>query len=383
MKQYDSNTMYGTNVHSAKVESCTPQLVAGNEHFELFTEGDLLFEAMLTAISNAKELVWLETYIFAADEVGHRFAEVLIARAVAGVEIRLLVDALGSFWIFPDRLERSLRDAGVKVRRYHRWSWREPLRYNRRDHRKLLVVDRQQAFLGGFNINRQSSALACGKSRWRDTHVSMTGGMAKKAAELFDAFWYGKPKWSPEPGAGIQSELLANSSRACRQRLRCIYSEILNHSSQYLYVTTPYFVPDRRMQKGLIAAAQRGVDVRLLVPRKSDVRLVQWAARAAYTNLLINGVRIFEYLPRMLHAKTVVVDDNYATIGTANMDYRSFFLNYELNLFSGSRDLCFQLFNQFNTDLKESEEIIFENWKQRHWSAHFLEWIGWIARRWL
>lgn len=354
-----------------------------SENYEVFTEGDVLFDAMLATIRNARVHVWLATYIFSADEIGQRFIETLVERAQNGVDVRLTVDALGSFLLFPQRLEKELSELGIKVRRYHRWHWREPLRYNRRDHRKLLVVDGQQAFLGGFNIHRQGSLLVFGEERWRDTHVRITGELAEQAAGLFNHFWQGKPAQCPSPKIKLQDELLPNHSYKCRQRLRRIYRDVFKGAAKYLYVTTPYFVPDRSVQKGLVAAARRGVDVRVLVPRKSDVRIVQWASRAAYANLLVNGVRIFEYLPRMLHAKTIVIDDNFAAIGTSNIDYRSFFLNQELNLFSGNRGLCQCLRGQFNNDLKEAEEVHPKSWQQRHWISRLLEWVGWMARRWL
>ena len=375
--------MSGSADTPARDCSSAPEVVAGAAWYTLYTEGDDLFDAMLAAIRKARRRVWLATYIFAADDVGRRFVEALGERARAGVDVRLTVDALGSFLLFPRRLENALCGQGVKVRRYHRWHWREPMRYNRRDHRKLLVVDEEEAFLGGFNIHRQESRRASGAQRWRDTHIRLTGELALQASELFNAFWNGRPDWTPAPAAAGWGELLPNYSRRCRRRLRGIYRDMFDRARRYLYVTTPYFVPDRPMQKGLIAAARRGVDVRVLVPRKSDVRLVQWASRAAYAGLLANGVRIFEYLPRMLHAKTIVSDDDFASVGTANMDYRSFFLNYELNLFSGNRDLCLKLYDQFCSDLRESEEIRTRSWKRRRWNARFLEWIGWMARRWL
>lgn len=356
---------------------------ASYEKYEIYTEGDDLFEAMLAAIKNAKEQVWLATYIFSVDEIGRHFIASLTERAQAGVDVRLVIDALGSFLLFPHRVEKELSSQGVKVHRYHRWHWREPLRYNRRDHRKLLVVDGAVAFLGGFNIHRESSLHVFGEKRWRDTHVKITGELAKEASDLFNSFWKGKMARCPSQIVKLQDELLPNHSRSCRQRLRCIYRDMFNSAVKYLYVTTPYFVPDRPIQKGLIAAARRGVDVRVLVPRKSDVRLVEWASRAAYTDLLVNGVRIFEYLPRMLHAKTMVMDDNFATIGTSNIDYRSFFLNYELNLFSRNSDLSCRLHDLFISDLEDAEEIYQTSWKQRHWILRFLEWVGWMARRWL
>ena len=137
------------------------------------------------------------------------------------------------------------------------------------------------------------------------------------------------------------------------------------------------------MQRKLIAAAQRGVDVRLLLPGKSDVRLAGWATRAAYGTLLAGGVRVYEYLPRMLHTKTAVADDNYVTIGTANFDRRSFFLDYELNLFTRDRDLSRQLGEQFREDLSQARELDAESWGRRHWHSHLAETAAWLARRWL
>ena len=148
-------------------------------------------------------------------------------------------------------------------------------------------------------------------------------------------------------------------------------------------MTTPYFVPDHRTQHRLIEAAHRDVEVRLLVPAKSDVPLARWAARASYAALLHAGVRIFEYRPRMLHAKTAVVDGSWATIGTANLDYRSFFLNYELNLVSRNLDLCRRLQAQFDEDLAQSRQITAVSWPQRPSTERLLEAVGWMARRWL
>jgi cardiolipin synthase len=148
-------------------------------------------------------------------------------------------------------------------------------------------------------------------------------------------------------------------------------------------VTTPYFVPDHRTQNGLVQAARRGADVRLLLPGKGDVPITRWAARAAYRKLLSAGIRLFEYQPRVLHAKTAVVDGAVATLGTANLDYRSLFVNYELNLFSANRALCAALEEQFLVDLTEAMEVTVPGWSRRRWSGMVAESVGWLARRWL
>lgn len=363
--------------------SCVPRLRPGEARFTLYTEGDELVEAMLAAIRAAGRHICLETYIFAADAVGRRFAEALAERAEAGVEVRLMVDALGSFLLFPRRLERSLRERGVRVRRFHRWQWREPLRYNRRDHRKLLVVDGFEAFLGGFNIHRYGSRSAYGERRWRDTHVRITGDLAAQAEVLFDAFWSGDRHAQPEETPGAGSVLLSNHIRACRQRLSCMLVAMFAEARESLFLTTPYFVPDHRLRQGLREAAERGVDVRLLIPRISDVRLARWAASALYGELLDAGVRVFEYLPRLLHAKTVVADGNFALLGTANLDYRSVFLNYELMLASRDAVLCSALQEQFEADLAVSAEVQLERWRRRRWLTRLAEGMAWGVRRWL
>ena len=351
--------------------------------FQLFTEGDTLYADMLAAIASAQEHVLLESYIFADDEVGRRFADQLIAQAGRGTIVRLHLDAAGSLFWHSRRLTDSLRHAGVQLRWFHRWDWRHPWRYNRRNHRKLLVVDGHLAYVGGFNIHRENSREIYGEQRWRDTHIRLQGPLAHEAMHLFGRFWMGRkrPALPRSPAGG--DRLLSNYSRGGRRYLNGSFSAMLSHAQRSIYITTPYFVPERRIQRLISRAARRGVDVRLLVPKKSDVRLAQWAARAAYDGLLTSGVRIFEYLPRLLHAKSMIVDGGYATLGTANMDYRSFFLNYELNLFSHNQQLCDQLQQVFLRDLSNSEEIRGEHWSKRPWTDRLLELVGWAARRWL
>jgi cardiolipin synthase len=275
-----------------------------------------------------------------------------------------------------------LQSHGIIVRWFHRWDWRHPWRYNRRNHRKLLVVD-HYAYMGGFNIHRENSRSVYGNRRWRDTHLGFSGELACEARHLFGRFWTGRKRRQPPRPSGSGSILLSNFTRGGRRYLNGRFSDMLSHSRYSILMTTPYFVPNRRTQRLLCDAARRGVDVQLLVPRKNDMPLTQWAAHAAYDTLLANGVRIFEYLPRLLHSKTIVVDSNYASVGTANIDYRSFFLNYELNLFTRNVFLCKRLQSVFLEDLDNSEEIQVEQWRRRFWGRKALEFAGWMARRWL
>ena len=349
----------------------------------LFTEGDELYEAMLASIRAARRAVAMESYIFAADEIGWRFAEALAERAQAGVDVRLHLDAAGALGTAPEALERFLRNRGVRVKWFHRWSWREPLRYNRRNHRKLLVVDGETVYVGGFNIHRESSRACVGERRWRDTHAALSGPLAQEAAGLFDAFWRGRRRWTPpERGAGALS-LVSNHTRACRHRIRCLYAEWFAGARERIYVTTPYFVPDVLMQQRLARAARRGLDVRLLVPAVTDVPVTRWAARSLYAALMSAGVRIHEYLPRMLHAKTVVIDGRHAALGTANLDYRSLHLNYELVLALRAPEASARLERHFLEDLRHAEPVSAGRWAARRWPGRVLEGVGWAMRRWL
>ena len=349
----------------------------------LYTEGDVLYAAMLEGIAQARRNVKLESYIFAADEIGRRFIAALCERAAAGVQVLVYLDAAGSLFWGPHEVTRTLKQGGVQVHWFHRWSWRSPLRYNRRNHRKLLVVDGQRGFFGGFNIHRQNSRAVYGPARWRDTHVEVRGELAQGLEKLFDAFWNNHRRKGPVIEVTDGNQLITNHSRRGRLYLRDLYAVRFAGAARRIWLTTPYLVPDFRTRNGLMRAAKRGVDVRLLVPRKSDVWLAKWAAQAAYANLLASGARIYEYLPRMLHAKTMVVDESWSCVGTANLDYRSFFLNYELNLASENPALAAALSRDFEHDLAESELILPRRWARRGRWLRILEVIGWAARHWL
>lgn len=356
-------------------------LTTGN--YQLFTDGDALYNAMLASIGSARDHVLLESYIFAYDEIGRRFVDALIAKARSGVIVRLHLDAAGSLFWQSRQLARRLRHTGVQLRWFHRWDWRHPWRYNRRNHRKLLVIDGCCAYIGGFNIHRENSRTVYGRQHWRDTHVRLEGDLAGEAMQLFGRFWMGRKRPAVHYARSDDDLLLSNYARGARRLLNGTFANMLSHARHTVFITTPYFVPERRIQRQIADAAARGVDVRLLVPDKSDVPLAQWAARAAYDGLLASGVRVYEYQPRQLHAKTIVVDATSATVGTANIDYRSFLLNYELNLFSHNAHLCSELERQFHDDLEQSEEIRAEYWSRRPWIDKLLELVGWMARRWL
>lgn len=347
----------------------------------MFVEGDELFDAMLRDMRGAAESVRLESYILAADAVGRAFLDEAGRCASRGIQTRVRADQAGS-WLDLSRADIvSMRRAGVHFEWSRPWSWRRPFSINRRNHRKLIVVDKSIAYVGGYNIHAQGSGRVIGDGRWRDTHVRFVGDPAAAAALVYDCYLDVTPDWLP-PSTG-PLWVLPNRSRACRHRLRCVLHDELCAAKTRIWATTPYFVPDSLTQRLLRDAARRGVDVRLLVPGKSDVPLAHWAARAAYSRLLSAGVRIFEYLPRVLHAKTLLVDSRWATVGTANLDYRSFFLNDELNVIDECGELSSRLAGAFLDDLQSAEEVLERPWSERGWTRRIGETIGWMARRWL
>lgn len=362
---------------------CAPPITAGDGTFTLYVEGDELYAAMLDRIAAAKKTIRLESYIFADDEIGRRFADRLVEAAARGVRVRVMIDAAGSLFWVSRKLGRRLQDNGVDLRWFHRWSWRHPLRYNRRNHRKLLVVDDELAFLGGFNIHKENSRKIVGDERWRDTHVEVSRELAVEAARQFDAVWDHDRKFADWIPANAHAAVVSNISRNCRQRFRCLFLDLIDSAKRSVYATTPYFVPGRRLQGRLCDASQRGVDVRLLLPAKSDVRIVQWAARALYSGLLKSGVRIFEYQPRTLHAKCAVIDGEWSLVGSANLDTRSFSINYEVLLAARNPRLSAQLTTEFHTDLQQSAEIRSEQWTRRPWMERGYEWLGGMMQRWL
>lgn len=350
--------------------------------FELFYEGDSLYEAMLLSIGSSTRSIEMESYIFADDEVGNSIGNALAEKAQSGVRVRLHLDAAGSlFWISRKMVNRLCR-AGVEIRWFHRWQWRAPWRYNQRNHRKLLVSDERHLFLGGFNIHRENSKTVYGDCRWRDTHIAVTGPLARTASLMFNAFWAGRLHWAP-PGDNSGMTLAHTQSGTCRHQIRCVYLNLIANARASIFLTTPYFVPDSKLIKELVNAAKRGISVNILVPCSTDMPFVHWAAHALYARLMTAGVKIYEYQPRILHAKTAVIDDEWSITGTANMDYRSLFTNYELCLVSRNQQLAKSLNNQFKIDLQESLLLQCDSWQRRAWVTKLAEYYALRFRRWL
>ena len=361
-----------------------PEVSSANEFcYRLFDDGDRLYDDMLVAIEQARHSIRLEYYILENDNIGDRFVDALCRRARDGLSVRVHLDTFGSVGLLLSGKPERLRTAGVELHWFNPFRFRKLSRFNRRNHRKLLVVDDETAWLGGFNIQEQCSRRYHGDEHWRDTHIRLEGALARQARDYFDHLWQGRRHWQPQLSHRDQVFLVSNQNFRQTHRFRRLLQWHMRRATTRVWLTTPYFTPDRGTQKGMVEAARRGVDVRLLVPAKSDAAIARWAARAAYDKLLAAGVRIFEYQPRLLHAKTAIVDDHWSTIGTANLNYRSFYVNLELNLIADAAALNRELREAFVGDLGQAKEVFPRHRRRRSLSARFAELIGWAARKYL
>jgi len=340
---------------------------------DVYFEGEKAFDAMIADVAAATAEVLLESYILKDDETGRRFQRVLIAAAGRGVRVRVLADALGSFstrsvfW-------SELRQAGIETRLYHPLG--VPLRFLKfRDHRKILVVDGRVAYTGGMNIgNEYGSSLLPSEGVFRDTHARVEGQTAWEAAIVFREGWLraggsAMPLEPLEPADTPGPRVLVLDSRPGRgaQETAAAFAAIVGAARRRLWITVAYFAPRPRVLPILGGAARRGVDVRLLLPGRSDVRLVRHCGHGFYSSLLSRGVRLFEYEPSILHAKTFVADGTAAVIGSSNLDFRSFERNAECNFVILDETVGATMERQFEKDLAASVEILQPGWKRRGW----------------
>jgi cardiolipin synthase len=369
-----------------------------NTKIEVLTNGDVFYEAELAAISEAQSHICLEAYIFQKGEVATRFIEALAERARAGVKVRLIFDAVGSFNTWR-RDFRELIEAGGEVHWYMPFRWHNLLRYNHRTHRELLVVDGQVGFLGGAGIadhwwkDRRQWITGKRLKRWRDTMFRMEGHAVASLQSIFSENWVeasgelltGVRYYPESEAAGSASTMVIDSTPSVGRatRARMLFQTLLASATRSIHITTPYFLPDRGARKALVdAVSQRGVEVKVIVPGKhSDHLLTRRSSRRIYGELLKAGAQIYEYKPAMLHTKSLVVDGVWSVVGSTNFDSRSFGLNDEMNIAALDETLAERLEEDFQRDLAESRRITYRKWRDRPIFERIHEWLGWILER--
>jgi cardiolipin synthase A/B len=313
--------------------------VEGNR-VEVHTDGQKLYDSMERAIEEARSNIELLYYIVMPDEFGYRFRDLLVQKAREGVQVRFLYDGVGSFRL-DQRFLRPLQDAGVRCAVFLPVN---PLKgrfqINLRNHRKILVADGRRAFTGGVNIGREFSGLPTRYGRWWDLHLDIEGPLVGQVQEVFAEDWtfatgelLPAGLFPPHRTRGEETgQVVAGGPDRDVEAMHQMYFSALSSAQRSAYLMTPYFVPDQAMVKALESAALQGVDVRLMVPWRSNYRTVDYAGRWFYEGLMASGVKLYAYTAGMLHAKMMTVDGRWSTVGTANFDIRSFRLNFELNV---------------------------------------------------
>jgi cardiolipin synthase A/B len=334
---------------------------------------------MLDIIRSAQHEVLVEMYWFGSDRTGRAFAEALIERAQAGVCVRVIYDSVGSLSA-NDSMFEEMRKAGCEVEEYNPIApWRARFsfaRNNHRDHRKLVVADGRIAVTGGINIGDPWAPKHQGGGGFRDDAVEIIGGAARELRALFYRTFRGAPILLPpyERAAGhCEVVVLASDLFAERRDIYSGYLKAIARATQDILITNSYFIPTNRVRRALIRAVQRGVRVRVLVPRNNDVKMAQYASRACYEKLLKGGVEIYEWLGGILHGKTAAVDDLWCTAGSFNFDALSLHNNLELNVAILNQEVTAALRLKVEQDLLLAERVELEIFQQRSLVTRLIE----------
>lgn len=342
--------------------------------WKFFLSSKEAWEEMYAECEKAKQSIDLEQFIFLNDEISNKFADLFVKKAGEGVKIRVLLDAAGSYPVFISSIPRRFKKAGIELRFFNPISpWRIirlPI-WLHRDHRKLLLVDGVVAFTGGVGIGDSMAS-------WRDTQVKVTGPVVSDLEQAFHFMWWTAAKDRfvrvREPRQTEDGFTVLSNAPHFRQRfIHRTLIDVIRSAEKYIYLTTPYFVPDKKFFRVLRLAAKRKVDVRILVPYRSDHPYVDLAANYYFRKALKAGIKIHWYMPEMLHAKTVVVDDNWASVGSSNIDNLSSLFNYELNLISVDMSFVEYVRDHFMKDLQRSHEVTKDEWNMRPWTQKMLE----------
>jgi cardiolipin synthase A/B len=359
----------------------------------LLRDGAQAFPSMLEAIAEAKHFISLETYIIQPDSIGTRFRDALTEAAARGVEVRVIFDSIGSFetgaffW-------RPLHAAGGQTVTFHdvaSWKHWWAGRLNKRDHRKVLVVDGEVGFCGGINIHDQELPTEQGGANWRDVHVRIEGPVVAEIQSIFLQTWSygggpparGRPlRHVAGPRGDEAVRVVATDALLNRFNIHRAYLRAISSARRSISLWNPYFIPDGRVRRALKRARARGVEVRVIVPARGDIAAVQFASRKLYARLLRAGVRIFEWREHVMHAKCGVIDGEWSTVGSFNLDHRSLVHNLELNAMVYGESFGRQMEAMFEEDLESCAEVDPRSWRYRSFLDRLLETFFYFFRYW-
>lgn len=346
---------------------------------EVFTDGRSKFDSLLADLRKARHSINLQYYIFEDDEIGRQVADILIEKAAAGVTVRLIYDHVGSFSV-RSRFFRELRDKGVAAHPFFKVTFPQlGTRVNWRNHRKIVVIDRTVGYLGGMNVADRYIHGGTFDS-WRDTHVRVIGPVVDALQYSFAVDWAfmggelieelpkaedGVFAPAPEAQLGVGAQLLVSGPTQQWANIALAFHKAIANAQRRVFIQTPYFLPTEALLKALQSAALAHVDVRILIPAKSDSAMLTSASNSYISECLRAGIKIYRYTAGMLHSKMMIVDDEFVSIGSTNFDFRSFECNFESNLFFFSKELNSLMLETFKNDLKQSVRIEAAAWRKR------------------
>ena len=372
------------------IEAHTDATITAGNRIDILLNGDQTYPAILSEIRRAKSTITFAEFIYGDGALAHEVAEAFAERCRAGVTAHILLDQFGSGTVPSDIID-TMKKAGCHVEYFRRvkaegiiFPWKL-LNFNYRSHRRILVIDGRVGFTGGFGINEAWTGNGRTPEHWRDTNARIEGPVVKYLQAEFAESWLkttgvaigGEPYFPHlEPHGDVPAQIVKSSPTGGSFQSYMLFLLSISSAKKSILITNPYFIPDKVMTEALVKAAARGVRVAVLTPAKIDSQLTYTVSRSHYGPLLLGGVQIFEYQVCLLHAKTMVVDGLWGTIGSTNFDNRSFALNQELNLTFYDRTVATRLEEIFHEDLKYAKQMSYKEWKSRGLYERFVDLIA-------
>jgi cardiolipin synthase len=375
-----------------ELEPVVNSKITRNNQIEVIENGDHFYEAELDAMRRARHSINIEAYIFHKGKLTDEVLQVLTERARAGVHVNLVLDSAGSLSTRKSYF-KLLKEAGGTVGWYHRLRLHNWFIINNRTHREITLIDGSTAFVGGAGYADWWRYGTKSEPRWRDTMVRIQGDAVRAiqgtflenyleaSGKILDGGDYFPPA-TPDPGKTTALVVTSTPSSGGSTRARVLFQTLIAGARKSIYITTPYFLPDRSMMDELVQAKQRGVRVSVIVPGKHDDHaLTRSSGRSSYGKLLKAGANVYEYEPSMIHAKIAIFDGAWSVVGSTNLDNRSFGINDEVNVAVLDPQIASTLTRDFEQDTGESKKVTLEEWKKRPLSERLMEMVGWIFER--
>ncbi|MGQ1787952.1 MULTISPECIES: cardiolipin synthase [unclassified Saccharicrinis] len=378
----DLSQFYGLNDEILDEKKQIIQLQLNNSHsvmtagnkVKLLNNGDDKFKALIEDLEKAKHFIHLQYYILEKDEIGKKIIDLLVRKAQEGVEVRVIIDDVGS-WEFKRKDFQQLREAGLEI--FSFLTVRFPTftsKLNYRNHRKIVIIDGLIGFLGGINVADRYIHGNPKYGIWRDTHLKVEGDAVNSLQTIFSIDWYfvsqvelSDQKYFPakEPMGNKLVQISPSGPDADWPSIMMGFFKIITTAKRYVYITSPYFMPNESVLMALKTAAMGGVDVRIIIPEKSDAYISKLSSMSYLKEMMLAGVRFYFYQKGFIHSKTMVSDDMIASVGSANMDFRSFEQNFEVTAFVYDKEFALEVKESFMEDFAESNEVILSEWRKR------------------